>query len=1451
MEKLYREFVGDAVFIIESSLEGQNPRCIDGTQGSTLKAIEDWYYDDQGEAVFWLSSMSGTGKSTIARTVAAALSLGTNLSDNGEARTDIFLGGSFFFRQNVESRNTPKGLCATLATCLANGQPTLRSLITKSLGNLNMGSGLQILWKSLILDPLSDFGSKLQERSQRMRLIVIIDALDECKFDSIGAVKHLLGLLCQPLGQGRGSIQLRYLVTSRDERNVKEAFGGLSQKQAKQVRHFGMGKVPISSASSDFIADNDILLFLRNELPHIAKQRFPQISETGHPEEWTEENLEKTIEKLCRKSEGLFIYASTCCRFLDDPRAKCRLHTIFDDNNDERTPQGKLFDMYNRVLRSSVQSWTMTERQGLMVILAHLATSPETVGVSVLEKLLPNLGIRDLLADLHSVIGVPKDDSSPVSLIHASFQNFLLDKGIKERPNEFWVDANKTHFKMFKRCLEIMQDPKLLQQDICKVVLPGSTVSQTSKDKVQEHIPLHLHYACRHWVNHLEQAHTSLADPTSSHKIRELVYNFLSTSFLYWLEALAWMEEMPASISMIRKLRSLFPEPADTHKAVSEVDRLPAFLYDAHRFVLSNRSIIETAPLQTYSSALIFAPSQSIVRCLFEKDHVPDWVVKPPNVPEKWSTELFLIEEGVEIHKFGIPSKKDIFISTSTKGSFCTWDLATGAVLATFNLDSPECFIDDMAIAPDGAVLACAVSNWGSYGWDDSSVIIVTVATGEPEHLGQHRHISKVAFSPDGRMVVSTSPEEGTLKLWDVGTKRLLRVNGLSGTASLGTESQHWVEFSPDGDRVAYATANGNISIRGVHNDSLDVDLNAQVRLRGFFWSKSGEHLGLTTIHYHDDEDIPGPPPQDWYTRSWDLSTKRKVLNEDFGAHFISSLPSMAVSLSGHALALGEIQSNGKYGLLLWNMSTNEEVSRLNLPDDDLSQQLSEFAHTADGRIVVLVIENCRLDVHDLTSQSDAAGNTDSDSHPDFVYVVHLSPDRSFLCTYSMDHELCEGHTKIWHVASRTSKMAGVDELSNNINTVMFSPNSQYVVFGTVEDPEPVVWIIALDSWNTAWLSTISHEAGVSTLPGDVRSEDLRIYPFEGFHTAIFSTCSDFIALKSDTDIQIINLESMATVKVFPLTNETYDRGMFLLGKSQTIGWVTEHNGGALHLYNMAEDCEWVHELDFLHAYPSNPKSSSPDGQLIPFRSMEHGYCIWDVSTASIKAQAAASSAMGFRLFVCDPVFSNDSEYFADIVSEHRGPIINALFVDIWQTATGHHICQFGPMEYEGSHAEVKLSFTSKNEILAVVISSSKGNFACLWDMATKVMLANLEMGSSLGVNTLDTFNISFSDTCPHMNTQEGNLPLPTSSDGFPALSECSAHCAHVWFKGEWLAQGSENLLWVPSAYRPSGQTSRDDLIVTGGVNGRVNFLEVDHSKTPIAEEIKNGRCVFNCSEWK
>ena len=70
---------------------------------------------------------------------------------------------------------------------------------------------------------------------------------------------------------------------------------------------------------------------------------------------------------------------------------------------------------------------------------------------------------------------------------------------------------------------------------------------------------------------------------------------------------------------------------------------MSAIVYDAKRFILSNRSCIEEMPLQLYISALIFSPEKSVIKNQ-NLDQIPTWIKRPCVVEDNWSPLLQTLE---------------------------------------------------------------------------------------------------------------------------------------------------------------------------------------------------------------------------------------------------------------------------------------------------------------------------------------------------------------------------------------------------------------------------------------------------------------------------------------------------------------------------------------------------------------------------------------------------------------------------------------------------------------------------------------------------------------------------------------------------------------------------------------------------------------------------------------
>ena len=82
---------------------GNRNGCLKGTRESVLNEIEDWIEDFERSPIFWLNGLAGTGKSTIAQTVAEM------------SFADGHLGASFFCSRDVEDRSNLQLVFPTLA----------------------------------------------------------------------------------------------------------------------------------------------------------------------------------------------------------------------------------------------------------------------------------------------------------------------------------------------------------------------------------------------------------------------------------------------------------------------------------------------------------------------------------------------------------------------------------------------------------------------------------------------------------------------------------------------------------------------------------------------------------------------------------------------------------------------------------------------------------------------------------------------------------------------------------------------------------------------------------------------------------------------------------------------------------------------------------------------------------------------------------------------------------------------------------------------------------------------------------------------------------------------------------------------------------------------------------------------------------------------------------------
>jgi len=496
------------------------PTCLPDTRVGLLQEIHNWADGQDERCIFWLNGLAGTGKSTIARTVAR------RYFDQHR------LGASFFFSRGGGDVGHAGKFCTTVAVQLAEHIPTLRQYICDAIAEHNDIAKLSFhdQWRELVLKPLS----KLSADSCLPSYIVVIDALDECENNNdVRIILHLLSEV-----HSLNAVQLRILLTSRPEIPIRHGF-----YQIPDAEH----QVFVLHNISSSIVDHDILIFLKHSFELLRRERSLDAGWPG----------EDVITRLVQIASGLFIWAATACRFIHEGQrfATKRLNSILQSSDSALTaPEKHLDEIYTTVLKHSIpEVFTKEEREEAFLmlrwILGSIVSLFSPLSACSLGKLLciTEGDLNQTLDDLHSILDVPADQARPLCLHHPSFRDFLLDRN-RCTDSHFWVDKKQAHQTLAKSCIRLMSNS--LKEDICGLNAPGVLVAEVDNIRVEKCLPLEVQYACLYWVEHLQKSDVRLHDNDEAHQ-------FLQTHFLHWLEALSWMRRISEGILAIISLESM------------------------------------------------------------------------------------------------------------------------------------------------------------------------------------------------------------------------------------------------------------------------------------------------------------------------------------------------------------------------------------------------------------------------------------------------------------------------------------------------------------------------------------------------------------------------------------------------------------------------------------------------------------------------------------------------------------------------------------------------------------------------------------------------------------------------------------------------------------------------------------------------------------------------------
>ncbi|KAL5114448.1 hypothetical protein ACEQ8H_007645 [Pleosporales sp. CAS-2024a] len=741
---------------------------IEDTKGGLLQDLYRWVFDndsfkqwheDSQSQLLWIKGDPGKGKTMLLCGIIDQLQVSSSI-----AKTDTV---SYFFCQATDRRiNSATAVLRGLLYMLVSQQPSLVSYIREryDIAGKNIFEDVNA-WFVLV-----EIFTDVLRKPNLTTTYLIIDALDECTVD----LPKLLGFIAK---QSSASVRTKWIVSSR---NWPEIEGRLEQAGHKVNLSLERNSASVSTSVQAYI-----------------KQRVSELAQQNKYDEATKRTV---LERLASNAHDTFLWVALVCQHLQATARRNVLTKL------ELIPPG-LDGLYERMMQqiSKTDDAELCKQMLAVVALVYrpIALQELVALVEPLEKITDDSELQEIIGLCGSFLVLREQT---VYFVHQSAKDFLLSKATRDI---FPAEKEAFHWVIFARSLQLMS---ALQRDMYGIKVLGTPIDDV---EIPEPDPLAaLRYSCVHWIDHLCDSNpTSCATYAECLRDRGSVDTFLREKFLYWLESLSLCKSMSKGIISIRKLQMLvqvcprratlpYLFNADSGWEQGEGVSFTQLVYDACRFVMYHKQAIESNPLQAYGSALLFSPTNSLIRTLFNHE-TPEYISIRPAIGSTWSACLQTLEghnDAVVSVAFSHDSLR--LASGSWDKTVIIWDSNSGECLQT--LKGHNHFISSIAFSYNSSRLV-------SGSWDDT-VKIWDSNSGECLRTlnGHSDAVSSVAFSHDSIQLVASGSWDKTIKIWDSKSGECLRtLNGHSEVVSS-------VAFSLDSTRlvsVSFLEKDGKIRL--------------------------------------------------------------------------------------------------------------------------------------------------------------------------------------------------------------------------------------------------------------------------------------------------------------------------------------------------------------------------------------------------------------------------------------------------------------------------------------------------------------------------------------------------------------------------------------------------------------------------------------------------------------
>ncbi|UKZ53998.1 hypothetical protein TrVGV298_007802 [Trichoderma virens] len=611
--------------------------------------------------------------------------------------------------------------------------------------------------------------------------ILIIDALDECS----QGLHQILDFIVRSLSL---SAQVKILVSSRNELDIQKR---LEDAECTSSVSLELNSTSVVAAISSYIQykvwdlrlDDDVQAEVEQYLTKHANGTFLWVALAC-------DNLKRVPSFQVRSALASFPPG------LDHVYERM-LEKIFGPNAS---------DLGRRILATVLvvhRPLTILELNSLVGFI------PEGIGEN--EQTL--YAISEQVMGLCGSFLVVQDET--VYFVHQSAKDFLINKA------DDIFHLGNVHLQIFSASLSKMN--MTLKKDIYGLVEPGYSIYEIPTMNPD---PLGaVRYSCVYWIDHfLSSFPKDSFGIESNDSYYTPIQDFFQAKYLYWLEALVLLRNIPQGVIKMQKLEK---QAKKAELAAPIID----LINDACRFIQEFAEAIHEAPLQTYVSALLFSPQSSLIRQLFEKD-MPKWVIVGPKLEPNWRPRMLEGHRG-PINSIAISGKGDRLASTSWDNTIKIWDTDSGIFVCTI-------FCDDGC---DGAVFSPLDSNeLASYSRISITLWNLSTNGNQKKLLPQcNSRIGSIAFSPRRQNILALCTNAG-VELWNTATCELIWMRTAWCAMNL--------VFSTDNDLLAWYSRNA-MQILDLTTGEI-IHRRESTNIKGIVFSSNCNFVVLETCGYID-----------------------------------------------------------------------------------------------------------------------------------------------------------------------------------------------------------------------------------------------------------------------------------------------------------------------------------------------------------------------------------------------------------------------------------------------------------------------------------------------------------------------------------------------------------------------------------------------------------------------